>query len=68
MLITMYNSFIMPAVGFCWASDSGDCREIGCQMIMTCILLPYEMLAMWVREMAVIRLEVKVVLTRSGYI
>jgi len=41
MGITVYNSFLVPLVGIVWAAD-GDPREIGCQMLTTCFLLPYE--------------------------
>ena len=35
------NSFLVPIVGLMWAAD-GSMREVGCQMLTTCILLPYE--------------------------
>jgi len=41
MVITVYNNFIVPMVGIAWKSD-GDPREIVCQMLLTCLLLPYE--------------------------
>ena len=41
--ITFYNSFIVPIVGLVWKSD-GDCREIATQMVLSCILMPYEIM------------------------
>ena len=41
MATTVYNTFIVPAVGFVWKADL-DAREILCQVAMTCILLPCE--------------------------
>jgi len=36
------NSFVVPIVGFVWKAGGMAPREIACQMLMTCILLPYE--------------------------
>jgi len=41
IVITVYNSFIVPLVGLIWKAD-GDAKEVICQMVMTLILLPYE--------------------------
>ena len=40
MSITVYNSFVVPIVGILWSGE-GNKREMLCQMLMTCILLPY---------------------------
>ena len=41
MGITVYNSFIAPIVGAIWQADN-NLREVGSQMFMTFILMPYE--------------------------
>jgi len=41
MAITFYNSLGVPLVGFIW-KNNGDMREIACQLLMTLVLLPYE--------------------------
>lgn len=41
MAITVYNSFIVPVVGIVWKAE-GDARVICCQMLLTCLLLPYD--------------------------
>jgi len=43
MSITVYNSFVVPLFQIAWGSD-GSKAEIACQMFMTLILTPYEIL------------------------
>ena len=42
MSVTVYNSFVVPIFQKMRSGD-GSMVEIGCQIIMTCVLLPYEM-------------------------
>ena len=42
MSITLYNSFLVPLCQRLWSAE-GSLMEVVCQMIMTCILLPYQM-------------------------
>ena len=40
LIFTVYDSFIVPVVQFCWKSDDLSYAETCCQMMMTLILLP----------------------------
>ena len=42
MSITIYNSFIVPLFQRLWSAE-GSLIEVGCQILMTCLLLPYQM-------------------------
>ena len=43
MSVTVYNSFVVPICQLAWSGD-GSRIEIACQIFMTCILLPYEII------------------------
>ena len=40
MLFTVYDSFVVPVVLFCWKSDDLSYSETCCQMMTTLVLLP----------------------------
>ena len=40
LIFTVYDSFVVPVVQFCWKSDDLSYSETCCQMVVTLILLP----------------------------